>query len=290
LSVKTPRGIFRLYYVSRIIFLHHKLKKLTTTLILGLLFGCAVGFIGGYAGIGGAPFLVAFLVIALGFNQFTAQGTVLAVMLGPMSLLGVIKMWDRIQLMIPYVLIGVVTYATCSYLGARAAYAVDETTLRMIFGIVLVGLGLFELLYRPQGISSHVEMNAQGLTVGEDALLPSNFLSLSIVGIGVGLAGGFLGIGAGVLMVPIFVNLFRIHKDDARAMSLAILLPPVSLGAVIQYQSQGAIDWMLAGGIFLAYFSTNYFGAQWGRKHSNRQFKRYFGLIMVALGGIYVLI
>ena len=78
------------------------------------LFGMFVGFAGGYAGIGGAPFLVAAMVLFLGYDQHLAQGTVLAVMLGPMSLPGVLVMWDRVRLLKVEIGIGVVAYALFS--------------------------------------------------------------------------------------------------------------------------------------------------------------------------------
>lgn len=49
--------------------------------LLLVIAGIIVGFMGGFAGIGGAPFLVAFLVLVLGYPQLVAQGNVLTVML-----------------------------------------------------------------------------------------------------------------------------------------------------------------------------------------------------------------
>ena len=83
--------------------------------------GAAVGFAGGYAGIGGAPFLVVGLALLLGYDQHVAQGTVLAVMLGPMSLPAVIVMWDRVKLLKREIFIGVACYAIISYFGAQIA-------------------------------------------------------------------------------------------------------------------------------------------------------------------------
>jgi len=248
------------------------------TIFLLFLFGCLVGFIGGYAGIGGAPFLVACLVALFGFSQFEAQGTVLAVMLGPMSLLSVISLWDKVKPNLLVISIGVVTYALMSYFGASLAYLLPERTLKIFFACLLIALGLFDIISgKKAGKKQVIDKGNESLSVPQ----------IAIIGSIVGVVGGLFGIGAGVLMVPLFINVFRVNKDVARAISLAILLPPVSIGAVIKYNQEGAINWQYALVLFLSYFIVNYFGGKMGAKHDLKKFKTYFGLIMILLGFVY---
>lgn len=252
-------------------------------LILALLalFGSLVGFAGGYAGIGGAPLLVACMVLFLGYDQRVAQGTVLAVMLGPMSLPGAFVMWDRVKLLLPEVTIGVVAYALCSNIGARLAYATDTLVLQAAFSGLLVLLGIKYLVGASRAESGDLDPDKP--TIGSGILRfsrPAVAIFSSIIGV----IGGLFGIGAGVLMVPLFIGLFALHKDDARALSLAILVPPVSVGAVVEYQAQGGIDWLGALVILLAYVATNYFGAKLGRAHDTRLFLRVMGGLLLILG------
>jgi uncharacterized protein len=262
---------------------------LESTLLVILCTGAAVGFLGGYSGIGGAPILVAILVIFLGYDQLHAQGVVTAAMLGPVNLLGVLIMWDRVRLQWMNILISLLAYGVFSYYGAAYAYLVPKQLLAVSFGILLVLLGLNDMLggYRLGKSAPKAPLNPDGATLGTSALIPLHPLSVFVVGIVVGFFGGFFGIGAGVLMVPIYTSLMGMHKDDARALSLAVLLPPVAAGAAWKYHQEGAIDWSLAAVIFIAYFSTNYFGAKMGRRHSTRQFKIYFGFVMLLMGLAY---
>ena len=46
-------------------------------------------------------------------------------------------------------------------------------------------------------------------------------------------------------------ELFGVHKDDARTLSLLILLPPVSIGAIVKYESENSVDWAMAGVMFI---------------------------------------
>jgi uncharacterized membrane protein YfcA len=246
-------------------------------------FGVIVGFAGGYAGIGGAPLLVAGLVLTLGKDQHLAQGTILAVMLAPMSLPGVVVMRDRVRLLLPHVAAGVGTYAVFSNFGARLAYSLDQVALTLAFATLLIVLGLHYVTRRERAEDS-VALDPNRPTIAVVSRIPFTVLNVGIIGAGVGVAGGLFGIGAGVLMVPILISAIGLHKDDARALSLAILLPPVSIGAVLEYQSHDGIDWMAAGVILLAYLSTNFPGAALGRRHNTQLFLRITGAALLILG------
>ena len=246
-------------------------------------FGGLVGYVGGYAGIGGAPFLVAGLVLALGFDQHTAQGTILAVMLGPMSLPGVWVMRDRVKLLWEHTAVGVLTYAVFSNVGARLAFALPQQALTLAFAGLLLFLGV-HYVTRKQGLADEVTLNPDGPTVAKDAPFSLSLKSIAVVGSGVGVAGGLFGIGAGVVMVPLLISALGLHKDDARTLSLAILLPPVSVGAVVEYQGHGGIDWTAAFVVFISYVATNLPGAAIGRRHDTKRFLRITGVVLFILG------
>ena len=165
-----------------------------TEYVLNALFGLVIGFVGGYAGISGAPFLVFLLGAFLGYSQHLAQGTVVAMMLGPMSLLGVWVMWDRVKPLLGYVAVGVLTYATFSYLGAAIAYLFSSETLRLLFAVLVLALGLRYVFQKN---------SAEGEDPVARPFLPFNLWTMALLGAVVGVIGGMFGIGAGVVMVPV---------------------------------------------------------------------------------------
>lgn len=246
-----------------------------------VIIGGILGFTGGYAGIGGAPILIAVTVFVFGYPQTLAQGTILAVMLGPMSLPSVILMKDRVKKYIPHIVLSVISYAMFSWVGAKGAYAVEEKQLKLFFGSLLIFIGLLNLF---------MSRFKKAQTDSKPPVIGYNKLSAFIISAIMGIVGGFFGIGAGILMVPLFTSLFKMDKDDARAVSLAILLPPVSLGAVLQYHQAGGINWKAAAIVFCAYFLTNHLGAKTGLKHSTGKFRYWFGIIMITMGLSYYLI
>lgn len=245
--------------------------------ILVALIGISIGFIGGYSGIGGAPFVVFFLIVMLGFSQHEAQGTVLAMMLGPMSLLAVKNSWDLVKPKLIPIIICIFTYATTSFVGSLVAYMFISTDLQRLFGFVLMVIGgAYATLFIEKYIARKKKFEINSFSVG-------------IVGILVGFFGGMFGIGAGILLVPILTSFFGLEQNIARAMSLTILLPPVSLGAVIKYGLiEEDINWTVAVILLISYIILNGVGASYGNKENPIFLKRILGLLLFLSGILLV--
>lgn len=58
----------------------------------------------------------------------------------------------------------------------------------------------------------------------------------SLIGFVAGGAAGLLGIGGGILLTPLFAMLLGMEQHRAQGLSLAALLPPVGLPALLQYR------------------------------------------------------
>jgi uncharacterized membrane protein YfcA len=238
--------------------------------------GLSVGFLGGFAGIGGGSLLVSFLVLYCGMSQLAAQGNVLTMMLGPMSLLGVMSLYGYVKQQWLNIIVGVIAFCVFSYFGAVLAFYVGETDLRYYFAVLLIIIALLQF-------RSYLKKNAKA----------ADKEHISVYWIGIlaactGVLGGMFGIGAGVLMVPILIGVFKLKKEYARALSLAILIPPVSYGAFLKYNFENPVDWQLVGILFGTYFIANFFGAKMGSKTSGKTFTFIYGLILLSIAIIYL--
>jgi uncharacterized membrane protein YfcA len=76
------------------------------------------------------------------------------------------------------------------------------------------------------------------------------FLLLS-VGLAIGIISGMVGIGGGVLVIPLLMFFFGFSQAKANGTSLAMLLPPIGIFAVMSYWKAGNVDWRFA--ILLAF-------------------------------------
>ncbi len=241
--------------------------------------GLFIGFISGYAGIGGAPFMIALLTFLFSVPQLKAQGIVLTMMLGPMSLLALLTLKKEVKEQWKSILIGVLTYAFFSYFGAYYAFLLGSFRIQRFFAYFLIMIALFDFFFP--------FFHKKKKEILENKTIPHFwmfFISLFIAFI-----GGFFGIGAGILMIPIFMNFFHLSKNRARALSLAILLPPVSIGAFLVYYQKREVHLLWSILLFFSYFFANYFGAKFGNHSKKETFRFFYDFILFVMGILILL-
>jgi uncharacterized membrane protein YfcA len=76
---------------------------------------------------------------------------------------------------------------------------------------------------------------------------PSIAVLLLLIGFAIGAISGAIGIGGGVLVIPVLMIGFGFTQAQANGTSLAMLLPPIGIFAVLAYSRAGNIDWRFAG-------------------------------------------
>jgi uncharacterized membrane protein YfcA len=109
-----------------------------TTLVLLLAIGLVTGAVAGMLGVGGAIIMVPALVFIMGFSQYMAQGTSLAVMLPPIGIIAAYNYWKVGQVNIKYALILAAAFIIGSYFGSKFAVNLPQPVLKKIFGVLLL--------------------------------------------------------------------------------------------------------------------------------------------------------
>ena len=105
-----------------------------------------------------------------------------------------------------------------------------------------------------------------------------------LTGLTAGVASGLLGVGGGVLIVPALSLLAGFAQERAVGTSLAVLLPPVGLAAVLAYWKTGNVDWKAALLIALGLFIGAWAGALAAHKLGDHWLKLCFGVFLTGLG------
>lgn len=113
--------------------------------------------------------------------------------------------------------------------------------------------------------------------------LPSTVFLL-LIGIAAGIASGLFGIGGGVLIVPGLVFLLGFSQHLATGTSLAILLPPVGIAAVLEYYHHGNVDLKAAFIVAAALLVGAGFGAFMANHLKDEYLRLAFGIFVVCLG------
>ncbi len=104
-----------------------------------------------------------------------------------------------------------------------------------------------------------------------------------LVGIAVGIFSGLVGIGGGVILVPILAYGFAMAQENAQGTTLALLLPPTGLLAFWQYYKAGHADLKLGLLIALGIFFGGYFGGKWAQHISSGGLRKIFAVVLVGV-------
>ena len=104
---------------------------------------------------------------------------------------------------------------------------------------------------------------------------------LLLIGILAGILSGLVGIGGGIIMVPLLVILLGFSQHQAQGTSLGALLPPVTLLAVLNYYKSGYINWKYALIIAVTFVIGGYLGSKIAIAIDQRMLKKIFGTIML---------
>jgi|TARA_B110000046_G_C12723676_1_gene285653 uncharacterized membrane protein YfcA len=107
------------------------------------------------------------------------------------------------------------------------------------------------------------------------------FFILVFIGLSAGVLSGLVGVGGGILMVPMYVLFLGLSQHNAQGLSLAVMLPPVTFLAVYNYHKAGEVDWKLALVVSAFFVIGGLFGSKIALKIDQLTLKRIFGGLML---------
>lgn len=197
----------------------------------GLLAGAVAGLAGGLFGVGGGLLLVPLLTGFFGLSQHRAHGTSLAV-IGATAIAALFVYGAHANVLWLVAAIVAAGSIVGAPLGARATDFLSPHGLRRAFAIFLVLVAARLLWTAPAG--------GTGLT-----LTGAGSIALYVcVGVVAGFLAGFMGVGGGIVMVPIFTLLLGATQQQAQGTSLAVILVTAPAGA-ITHSRRGNVAWNL---------------------------------------------
>ena len=109
------------------------------------------------------------------------------------------------------------------------------------------------------------------------------------VGIFVGIYSGIMGLGGGTVMIPVLVLLLGFTQHQAVGTSLAVMIPPVTLPAVIEFYRKGHVDLRIAIWIALGFGAGAFLGGFLANRLNDNALKLIFGFILIYVGGYTLL-
>lgn len=108
---------------------------------------------------------------------------------------------------------------------------------------------------------------------------------LVLIGLVGGVLSGFIGIGGATILIPALVLFLGFSQHLAQGTSLAALLLPVGLLAVLKYWQSGNIDIRVAVPLAVGFLIGGYFGATLAQPVPGDLLRKIFAfyLIVIAL-------
>ncbi|MEV8171811.1 sulfite exporter TauE/SafE family protein [Microbacterium sp. NPDC077486] len=180
--------------------------------------GLLAGLLSGLFGVGGGTVIVPLLVLLLAFDQRLAAGTSLAAIV-PTATVGVISYaasgsvaWIPALILAAGAVVG-------AQIGTRLLPRISQTALRWGFVgfLVVVIVSLFLVI------------------PSRDAVFELTWLTgiaLVAVGVGTGVLAGLIGVGGGVIVVPVLMLAFGTSDLVAKGTSLLMMIPTALSGTV----------------------------------------------------------
>lgn len=183
-----------------------------------VLIGLVAGLLSGLFGVGGGTVIVPLLVLLLRFDQRRAAGTSLAAIV-PTASVGVIS----------YALSGSVAWVAAlilaagavvgAQIGSRMLPRISQTALRWGFVVflVVVIVSLFLVIPSREAAFELTWLSGSGLV---------------LTGLITGVIAGLIGVGGGVVVVPVLMLVFGTSDLVAKGTSLLMMIPTAVSGTI----------------------------------------------------------
>jgi uncharacterized membrane protein YfcA len=245
-------------------------------MVLGL--GLVVGVLVGLLGIGGGVALVPAMVYLLGYDQHTAQGTSLFILLPPIGLGALREYWKNGDVDLRAGILCATGFLFGGYAGGLMAVPLPSRDLRGIFGFFLILASV--LLWRKTQTTAKQVSSGAAVEPARHAAL----WGITAVAVFCGVAAGMVGIGGGVLLVPLLGLFFGFSQHRAQGTSLIALIPPTGILAFLAYAKAGYVSWETGFLLIPGVFVGGILGGQAARRLNPRRLRQVFAGLMFVLG------
>lgn len=109
-----------------------------------------------------------------------------------------------------------------------------------------------------------------------------------VLGLSSGILAGLFGIGGGILIVPALMYLAGFSQKLAIGTSLAVLLPPIGIAAVLEYYHNGNVDFRAALIIATMAIIGGWIGARTVNHIDAHTLKIIFGVFLIIIGSYMI--
>ena len=265
------------------------------TFVLTAAVGVVVGILSGLLGIGGGTLMVPIFRLGFGLSAFASTATSLFTII-PTSLVGFVTHIKN-KTCIPQ--LGIVCGLAGACLSPVGVYLanISPAWLVMLAAAIIIGYSSFKMFRKavrmPKNPASgkamgvDVEKAAVKAAVLEEdfgeeefKLTRKNLPKVIAIGLAAGLASGYVGVGGGFLMVPLFVSVLGVMMRKASGASLVAIMI-LAIPGVIEQAFLGNINYLAGIAMAVGSIPGAVVGANLVRRVPERQLRFAFGAFLL---------
>ena len=109
-------------------------------------------------------------------------------------------------------------------------------------------------------------------------------LILLAVGLFAGFLSGLIGIGGGIVIVPVLVYLLQMNQKQAQGTTLFMFMLPIGVLGVYNYYKEGQVDFKSALIMCATFVIGSYFGSKTALAIDTKIVKQIFGAMIILIG------
>jgi uncharacterized membrane protein YfcA len=99
-----------------------------------------------------------------------------------------------------------------------------------------------------------------------------------------GVAAGMFGVGGGMILVPLYVLLFRFDQHRAQGTTLVALVPPSGLLGFLEYSRAGYVSWRVGLLLMPGMFLGAIVGSRLAQTLKPRRMRQVFAVLLLLIG------
>ena len=251
------------------------------TALLALASGGLIGLVLGLVGGGGSILAVPLLVYVVGVGSAHAAIGTAAVAVTANAFAALVGHARAGRVKWPCAAVFSIAGVVGAALGAALGKAMDGKQLLLLFGLLMVGVGLSMLRKRRAAEAPDVRLTRASAAMLLPRLVP--------IGLVVGFASGFFGIGGGFLIVPGLMAATAMPLVYAVGTSLVVVTALGSTTA-LSYASSGLVDWTITAALVAGGAGGIAAGMMLGRRLSARKglLEKIFAAVVICVGAYVV--
>ena len=267
---------------------------------IAVVVGLLVGVLSGLLGIGGGTIMVPIFRLGFGLSAIEATATSLFTII-PTSLSGCVTHIKNKTCIVPLGLAAGIGGAITSPFGVWLA-SISPAWLIMVAAAAIIGYSAVNMLRKafskPKAASQPASQGAvqpasqdvpRSAVPGDSAFRISrkHLLMGAAIGLGAGVASGYVGVGGGFIMVPLFLSVIGIPMKKASGTSL-IAVTILAIPGVIEQALLGNVHFMIGIAMAVGSIPGAVLGAQLVKRVPERTLRIMFGAFLLLMAVVLV--